>query len=255
MMKRLSSMLLAVAAVGLLPGLGGCAGVAVIGGMAAAGSAGYTAAQERGVIGTIDDMSIKSGVSNALNSQYGDVTATVYQGRVLLTGSSPTMAAKSTAERVTSQVPGVTTVYNEIAVAPPEDPVDAAKDTWITARVRSDLVFDQDIRSPNYTIATERQSVFLMGSARSQGELERATQIARYVPGVQRVVSYVEVRPGIPFAAPPPGPSQARIAPAPSPYGSSASPYESPPSPYMPPGGAAATPSAPSNAPIQVQKL
>ena len=43
-----------------------------------------------------------------------------------------------------------------------------------------------------------------MGSARSQGELDRATQLARYVPGVQRVVSYVELRYGAPVAAMPP---------------------------------------------------
>jgi osmotically-inducible protein OsmY len=254
-MKHSAFVFASVAAVGLSPCLGGCAGVAIVGGMAAASGAGYTAGQERGFIGTVDDMSIKSGVSNALNSQYGDVTATVYQGRVLLTGSSPTMASKSDAERVASRVPGVTTVYNEIAVGPAEDPVEAAKDTWITARVRSDLVFDADIRSPNYTIATERQSVYLMGSARSQGELERATQVARYVPGVQRVVSYVEVRPGTPYAAAPPGPSQAEIAPPASPYVAS-SPYAARPSPYLPQsGGGALTPSAPSNAPIQVQKL
>ena len=140
---------------------------------------------------------------------------------------------------------GVATVYNEIAIAPPEEAMDAAKDTWITARVRSDLVFDADIRSPNYVIATERQAVYLMGSARSQAELDRATQIARYVPGVQRVVSYVEIRSGTPYAAAPPGPSQAGISP-PTPQ----------PSPYLPPaGGRPTTPSAPSNAPIQVQKL
>jgi hypothetical protein len=64
--------------------------------------------------------------------------------------------------------------------------------------------------------------VFLIGSARSQNELDRATRIARYVPGVKRVVSYVELRSGAPVAAgsmppvaaPPPGqPSAAPRAP------------------------------------------
>jgi osmotically-inducible protein OsmY len=244
-----------VSVLAVSPGLGGCA-LAVVGGMAAAGGTGYdVASQERGLGGTIDDMSIKSQISNALNSQYGDVTATVYQGRVLLTGSSPSPASKADAERAASSVPGVSAVFNEIAVGPPEDPVEAAKDTWITARVRSDLVFDPNIRSPNYTIETERQSVYLIGSARSHEELERATQVARYVPGVRRVVSYVEIRSGVPGGGPT-GPSQAGISPPPSPYVSPASPYVSPASPYGPPSGSAAvTPSAPSSAPIQVQKL
>ena len=242
-MKHSSRSFAVIAALFLSPCLSGCA-VAVVGGLAAASGAGYQAGQERGLNGTIDDMSVKSGVSNALNSQYGDVAATVYGGRVLLTGSSPNPASKADAERVASQVPGVTAVYNEIAVGPPEAPMETAKDTWITARVRSDLVFDADIRSPNYTIETDRQSVYLLGSARTQAELDRATQIARYVPGVQRVVSYVEIRSGTPYAVAPTGPSQAGIPPA--------AQYNAAPYPAPPPG---VTPSAPSNAPIQVQKL
>ncbi|HZK90732.1 MAG TPA: BON domain-containing protein [Stellaceae bacterium] len=239
-MRRSFFYLALVSTLALSPGLGGCA-LAVIGGVAAAGGAGYGAGQERGLGGTIDDMSIKSQVSNALNNQYGDVTATVYGGRVLLTGSSPTPMAKSQAEQVASRVPGVAGVFNEIAVAPPEEPMEVAKDAWISARVRSDLVFDPDIRSPNYTIETERQSVYLLGSARSQAELDRAAQIARYVPGVQRVVSYVDIRYGVASDAPP-GPYQAGMSP--------------PPAPYLPPGQSGPmTPSAPSNAPIQVQKL
>ena len=78
------------------------------------------------------------------------------------------------------------------------------------------MVLDADVRSVNYTIETDRQSVYLIGSARSQAELDRATQIARYVPGVQRVVSYVEIRSGAPVGTTPPGPSQAS---APPPYG------------------------------------
>jgi hypothetical protein len=55
-------------------------------------------------------------------------------------------------------------------------------------------MLDPDIRSGNYTIDTQRGSVYLIGSARSQAELERATRIARYIPGVKRVITYVELR-------------------------------------------------------------
>ena len=59
-------------------------------------------------------------------------------------------------------------------------------------------MLDPDIRSGNYTIDTQKGSVYLIGSARSQAELERATRIAQYIPGVKRVVSYVELRAGAP---------------------------------------------------------
>ena len=130
--------------------------------------------------------------------------------------------------------PGIRAVYNEIVVGPRESPWEIAQDGWITARVHSDLVFDADVRSGNYRIETDHKSVYLIGSARSQSELDRATQLARYVPGVERVVSYVDIRYGDPGGMRP-GPAQAGIPPA--------SAEISPSSP------------APSSAPIQVQKL
>ena len=221
----------------LSPLLGGCA-VAVVGGVAAAGGAGYEAAQERGVNGTFDDFNLQSQINNAMNNRFGDVTTTVYAGKVLLTGSSPTPLAKYQAEQIARATPGVAGVFNEIDVGPSEEAWQVAKDAWITARVRSDLVFDANVRSSNYTIETDRQSVYLMGSARSQAELERAAQLARYVPGVQRVVSYVDIRYGEPNGVQP-GTAQASI-------------------PAARAGGAMSTPAAPApsaSAPIQVQRL
>ena len=95
--------------------------------------------------------------------------------------------------------------------------MDTASDDWITTSVRSQLVLDPNVRSVNYTIDTANGSVYLIGSARSQGELDRATQIARYVPGVRRVVSYVEIRAGSPVAAMPP--ASAYSGPGPGPVG------------------------------------
>ncbi len=239
-MTRTSFKFAIVSTLLLSPGLGGCA-VAVVGGMAAAGGAGYEAAQERGVNGTFDDMNVTSRINNALNNQYGNISVTAYQGKVLLTGASPAPQAKFQAEQIARQAEGVNTVYNEIQIAPTEDPVGLAKDSWITAQVRSQLMFNGDVRSGNYTIETDRQSVYLMGSARSQAELDQATQLARYVPGVQRVVSYVDVRYGEPNGTTP-ATAQAMRPPVASSGGMGAS------------GTGGYAPSS-ANAPIQVQKL
>jgi hypothetical protein len=104
--------------------------------------------------------------------------------------------------------------------------------------VRSKLVFS-NVRSVNYTVHTVDGSVYLIGSARDQAELERATTLARNVAGVKRVVSYVEIRPGAPEG------SQLAGQPAsPPPYstGPGALPPEAPPS-------------AAPTAPVEVQKL
>jgi osmotically-inducible protein OsmY len=207
-MARLHAIPGLICAVALPLALGGCAGALVVGGLAAAGGAGYAAGQERGVNGAVDDFSLRSDVEKALlmtdpQLQSG-VTTTVYEGRVLLTGRVANQAMRATAEQAAGRTHDVRAVYDEIEVASPEGMWDDATDAWITARVRSELVLDTDVRSVNYTIDTANGSVYLIGSARSQGELDRATRIARYVPGVKRVVSYVELRSGAPVASGPP---------------------------------------------------
>jgi osmotically-inducible protein OsmY len=230
-MARFYSIAILTGVLALPAALGGCVGVAVVGGLAAAAGGGYAANQERGLNGAASDFSIKADVDQNLikaNPQLQSVSATVYQGRVLLTGRVANEQLKTTAEQVASRTRDVRALYDEVEVAPPEGAWDETKDAWITTRVRSDMVLDPGVRSVNYTIDTANGSVYLIGSARSQDELERATRAARYVPGVKRVVSYVEIRGGAPVAAMPARP---------------------PASMGPPPAGAAP------QAPIEVQKL
>lgn len=239
-MARLHSGLILSCAIALPLALGGCVGALVVGGLAAAAGGGYAAAQERGVDGASSDFAIKTDIEKELikadaQLQAG-ITTTVYGGRVLLTGRVATPELKATAAQIAGRTHDVRALYDEVEVATAESTWDDAKDAWITTRVRSEMVVDADIRSVNYTIDTANGSVYLIGSARSQAELDRATRIARYVPGVQRVVSYVEIRSGAPVAAIPSAPG---VAPGSGPPGN--------PGPYRP--------NAAPRAPIEVQKL
>jgi osmotically-inducible protein OsmY len=204
--------------------LGGCP-AAIVAGLGAAGGAGYAANQERGAGGSVDDFTIKTNIQSAWLKanplMQTNLTVTVYEGRTLLTGTAPNPEFKAQAKEVASQVPGVKGVYDEIEVTPPEGAWESAKDTWITSRVRTELTFNPNVRSVNYTIETANKSVYLIGSARSQAELDIATTVARTTPDVKRVVSYVEIRPGNPVAAqnavPPPAGASSPGAPTAAP--------------------------------------
>jgi osmotically-inducible protein OsmY len=235
-MSRLNSMLCVLCLLTLPAMLGGCAGVLVVGGLAAAGSGGYAAGQERGVGGAVSDFELQTdierGFVGAAPGLQDGITTSVYQGRVLLTGHVPTPDMKARAAQVASHTPGVRTLYDEVEVAPLGSTWDGAKDAWITARLRSEMLLDPDMRSGNYTIDTSNGSVYLIGWARNPAELELATRIARYIPGVKRVVSYVELR-GAPIAERSPGSPQVPVS---SGSGNTLGP-------------------APRSAPIEVQKL
>jgi osmotically-inducible protein OsmY len=216
-MARLLTILTLACVTALPIALSGCVGALVVGGLGAAAGGGYAAGQERGVNGTFGDFGVKTDVERGLMKAElltkGDITTTVYDGRVLLTGHVPSQDIKAAAEQVAGKTHDVRAVYDEIEVASTGGVWNDANDAWITAQLRSQLVLEPDLRSVNYTIDTSNGSVYLIGSARSQTELDRATQVARYVPGVRRVVSYVEIRGGSPVAAMPAAPPMANPAP------------------------------------------
>jgi osmotically-inducible protein OsmY len=226
---------------GLTGSLCGCP-LAIVGGVAAAGGAGYAADQERGVGGAASDFSIKTNIQTAWAKFDPQMAAhldvTVYEGRALLTGTAPDPQLKAAASAAARSMPGVRAVYDEIEVAPSETVWNSTKDAWITSEVRSNLVFS-NVRSVNYNVETVDRSVYLIGSARSQAELDRATSLARNVAGVRRVVSYVEIRPGAPPGSAPP---EAQSEPPPS------SASAGPPGPEAPPDAAPTTP-------VEVQRL
>src|SRR5205823_4587128 len=188
-MSELRAVLCLVITLALPVALCGCP-VAIVGGLAAAGGAGYAANQERGATGAFDDMAIKTNIQNAwlqVNPlMQRDFTITVYEGRTLLTGMTPSAELKAQAAQVASQIPGVRAIYNEIEVAPGEGAWASVRDTWISSQIRSNLVFASQVRSVNYTIDTVNGSVYLIGSARTQAELDRVTEAALALASFER---------------------------------------------------------------------
>ncbi len=192
------------------PLLSGC--IVAAAGAGAAG--GYSVlAQEEAPGDQLKDKAIAAQVSqswDAYNREVAhDLAATVYEGRVLITGRVPNPDWRAEAVKRAWQVENVKEVYDEIEVGPDTHFMDEARDTVISTRLRNDMRFDTHIRSINYTVKTENGVVYIIGTARSREELNRVTDYARNTPNVRRVVSYVRIRSGEPpgpqtGSAPPP---------------------------------------------------
>src|SRR5260221_4803923 len=182
---------------------------------AGAGAAGVyaTLGQERSAGDQLKDVEIRSLVSQSWDQYSPDLPhnldATVYQGRVLITGRLANEQLRQEAVQRAWKVDGVKEVYDEIEVGPETHFSDNARDTVISTRLRNDLVWDSQVKSINYSVKTENGVVYIIGSARTKDEMERVTGYAPNIPNVRRVVSYVRVRPGEPAAA------QAASSPAP----------------------------------------
>lgn len=174
--------------------LSGCVPAVVAGGTAA----GLTVAQERSVGNAIDDTGTDIAVKERLlrhdQQLFNKVGVEVIEGRVLLTGSVPTPEDRIEAARLAWQVDGVQEVINEIQVSDKSGVANFTKDAWITTQLRTKLITDGDVLDFNYNIETVNQTVYLIGIAKDQAELERATNHARNIEGVRRVISHVRLK-------------------------------------------------------------
>jgi len=228
-------LLVAALALSSLTALPGCVLLAV---GAGAGAVGYMAGQERTPSENARDIGIRSKIQDVWDaSDRGltrDIGIDVYDGRVLLTGRVPQDRARDEATRLAWQVANVRAVYNEVEVGPPTTTGRDLRDTEITAKLRSQLTFDSQVRSLNFTINTFDGNIYLLGSGRSQEEIDRVTNYARNISGVKRVVNYIEIRSGTqqnagpaPVMAPAPAPGPAPVM-TPS-YSSQPPAYSAPP--------------------------
>ncbi|HYM04853.1 MAG TPA: BON domain-containing protein [Stellaceae bacterium] len=229
-----------------LPVLSGCI-VAAAGAGAAGGYA--VLGQEESPGDQLKDKTIAAQVAQSWE-QYSrdlahDLDDTVYQQRVLITGRVPSEEMHQEAVKRAWRVGNVKEVHDEIEVGPETHFSDQARDTVISTRLRTDLLADSNVKSINYTIKTENGVVYVIGSARSQAELNRVTDYARNIPNVRRVVSYVRIRGGEPSAAPTAAsaaPAAASAAPPPAAASATPTPQDTQPTPPTPRGSIEVTP-------------
>jgi osmotically-inducible protein OsmY len=178
-----------------LAALAGCGPSTVIGAGAIAGNA---AMQERGFVKTMEDTAIEAKISAGLLSYSGelfvDVSAEVYEGRALLTGKVKRTNDRIEAVRIAWNTSGVREVINEIQVEDTSDLLDAARDQWVTARLAAKITLDKQIKAVNYSIETVNGTVYVMGIAQSQAELDRVRNHARQLSYVRRIVNYVRIK-------------------------------------------------------------
>lgn len=193
--SRIALALCPLALAALLPALAGCGPGTVIGAGAIAGNA---AMQERGFVKTVGDTATEAKISTGLLSYSGelfvDVSVEVYEGRALLTGKVQRTNDRIEAVRIAWNTSGVREVINEIQVEDTSDLLDAARDQWVTARLATKITLDKQIKAVNYSIETVNGTVYVMGIAQSQAEIDRIRNHARLLSYVRRVVSYVRIK-------------------------------------------------------------
>ena len=193
-MTRKRSVISACLVLAWAPALSGCIAAAATG-MVAGVSA---VRQERTVGAAIDDSRIGTEVQTLLGqkspSNYFNVSTTVIEGRVLLTGRVKDPEMRLEATRVAWGVQGVRKVDNAIEVTDSGGWLDRPKDIYIQTEIAADLLADRSIKDVNYTIDVVNGVVYVTGVAQNQAELDRVLARANRFQGVKRVENYVVLK-------------------------------------------------------------
>lgn len=162
-------------------------GGAVVGGM--------VAADRRTTGSQVEDEGIELRAANRLGDRFGSrvhVNVTSFNRQVLLTGEVPTADDRHRVEMLVAGVENVRSVVNDLAIMPNSTLSQRSNDTYITGKVRANLVDAQDLFATAYKVVTERGVVYLMGRV-TQREADRATQVVRGINGVVKVVRVFEI--------------------------------------------------------------
>ena len=176
--------------------LAGCSAwdMTVSGGATAA----TAASEERGLGQAVNDNGIMLGIENALlktdASLVTKVDVNVHEGRVLLAGQVDRPEDRVTAVKIAWQQANVVEVIDEIKVTGSESVGEYLHDAWLAQTLRNDLLIDEKIRSINYNVDCVAGTIYLMGVAQNQAELQRVIDHARDISYVRNVISFVRLK-------------------------------------------------------------
>ncbi|MFG6415670.1 BON domain-containing protein [Roseateles sp. DC23W] len=169
----------------------GCAPLLIGGAMVG----GVNVATDRRTSGTqLEDKSIEIKAGARLR-ELGDkahINVNSYNRVALLTGEALTEETRARAGELAGGVENVQRVMNEIAVGPASSLSGRSNDLLIESKVKARLIDARDLISNAFFVVVERGNVYLMGRV-SEREANRATEIARQVSGVRKVIRSFEI--------------------------------------------------------------
>lgn len=171
--------------------LAGC-GAIFLGGAATTAT---VATDRRSAGQQVDDQTIELRSSNEMEKAFGDtarISSLSYDGRLLLTGDVPNLADKQKAEQIARTIDQVKDIKNFIRVGDKTPLSVRTNDTWITSKVKSNLIATKYVPFRTIKVTTERGVVYLMGMV-TQEEGDRAAKVASSINGVNKVVKLFKI--------------------------------------------------------------
>jgi len=162
------------------------------------GSAMVIAEGDRSMGSVIDDATIKVNVAakfiNSEDNLFVDVSTSVLDGRVLLTGLVDNQEIRIDAVRKVWEIEGVQEVINEIQIGNRASLKEYANDVWINTQVKAVAAKAVGLRVVGYNFETIQGKVYIAGITYRPQQLEDLIDAVKTIKGVKEIVNYVIVK-------------------------------------------------------------
>lgn len=146
---------------------------------------------------TLDDSLIETKVAVNVNKadpsldKDSHIIVVSFNGIVLLAGQTPNSTLKTKAEQAARATQRVKKVNNELQILPPSSLLARNNDTWLTTKIKTQMLADSTIPGSRIKIVTENGIVYMLGLVTRQ-EANLTTSLVQGVDGVQKIVKLFE---------------------------------------------------------------
>jgi osmotically-inducible protein OsmY len=123
--------------------------------------------------------------------QQAHINVDSFNAIVLLTGQVRSEELRNLAADTVYKLNPVREIHNELSVAEPTSFSRRSLDSWITTKIKAQLLADSETASRRIHLVTENQTVYLMGLV-SHSEADRIVNMASHTADVQKVVKVFE---------------------------------------------------------------
>jgi len=167
-------------------------GVLAVGGVAASAT---ILADRRSASVQAIDKGIELESVNALAKRFGDnahINVTSFNQKVLLTGEVKDADIKGEAVAYVKAMKNARSVYNELVIGPNSSYTARANDSYLESKIKTQMIFTEELPSNSMAIVAEGSSVYLMGIL-AQKEADIAKKVASNSSGVKEVFVYFDI--------------------------------------------------------------
>ena len=159
------------------------------------GGAMVIAEGDRSMGSVIDDATIKVNIAakfiNSEDNLFVNISTTVLNGRVLMTGLVENQEIRIEAVRKVWEVEGVQEVINEIQIGNRATLKEYANDLWINTQAKALAAKAVGLRVVGYNFETIQGKVYIAGITSRPKQLQDLIDAVETIKGVKEIVNYV----------------------------------------------------------------